>query len=102
VVKEKNIKGCIISFAICNALVFAGFSVLWTWQYHLNSDLSDKIDRVVVPWMWFVGIFVVSFSTLKGHFLKAGLLSFVSAIVFSFVLLIFVNIVLAAIFDPWF
>jgi hypothetical protein len=101
-VKEKNNKLRVTSFIICNAFVFAGFSVLWAWQYHLNADLSDKIDRVVAPWLWFVSFFVASFFTLKRHFLKAGLPSFISAILFSFVLFIFVNVVLVAIFDRWF
>jgi hypothetical protein len=95
-------KGHVLSFVLCNTLVFLGFSVLWAWQYHLNAHLSDNIDAMVVPWMWFVSFFAASFFTLKGHYLKASLLSFVSAIMFSFVLLIFVNVVLAAIFDPWF
>jgi hypothetical protein len=97
---NKTIKN-LIPFFIGNALVFVGFSALWAWEYRVEGDLSDKIDHVVVPWLWLLGFFVVSISTLNKTLLKTTLISLSCAIGFSLILLIFVKTVVTFFFDPW-
>jgi hypothetical protein len=89
-------------FALCNAFVFAVFSVLWVKQYHMPSSSSDAIDEIVVPWGWLACFFIASFSTLRGRMRRSALISAASAIVFASALFLFVHIVLAPIYDPWF
>ena len=88
----------VMRFALCNALVFAAFSALWVAEYHVSN--SDKIDHIVVPWLWLACFFIASFCTLRVRMLQSVLISFVSALVFAGILLLFVHIVLAPMFDP--
>jgi hypothetical protein len=93
-----------VSFVLANACVFVFFAVLWVWQYHINSDVSDRIDLVVVPYAWLAGFFAASFVTLGRMFpkLMTILISLGSSIVLSGVLFLVKTFVLAPFFDPMF
>lgn len=85
-----------------NALVFFAFSILWVWQYHINGSLSDKIDHVVVPWLWLVSFFFASLLTFGRLSIMTAMKSLVCALVLAFFLWDFIHGVLVPIFDPWF
>ena len=85
-----------------NSFVFFAFSVLWVWQYHIDSSLSDKIDHVVVPWLWLASFFLASILTFGGLSIKTAMKSLVCALVLAFFLWDFIHGVLVPIFDPWF
>jgi hypothetical protein len=85
-----------------NAFVFFTFSVLWVWQYHIDSSLSDKIDHVVVPWLWLGSFFLASLLTFGRLSIMTVMKSLVCALVLAFFLWDFIHGVLVPIFDPWF
>jgi hypothetical protein len=85
-----------------NAFVFIAFSILWVWQYHINIALSDKIDHVVVPWLWLLLFFIASFLTLGKFSIMTVIKSLVCGLVLAFYLWDFIHAVLVPIFDPWF
>jgi hypothetical protein len=104
---EVDYKGMLFSFvvfALANACVFACFAVLWVWQYHINSDLSDSIDHVVVPFGWLAGFFIASLLPLRRLFpkTKAILISLGSSIVLSGILFLVKTFILVPFYDPRF
>src|SRR5262249_43372253 len=80
----------VASFALGNALLFAGFSVLWVKQYHMAPHASDAIDCVVVPWLWLVGFFAASFYSIRRPMGFTILVSLASAIAFAGILFLFI------------
>jgi hypothetical protein len=92
----------LLGFVLGNAAVFLFFSLLWIWQYHINSSISDRIDAVVAPWGWLAGFFAATFFALRGVTSTVRLL-FVSlgfSVLLSLVLFFVIHLVLAPHFDP--
>lgn len=83
------------SFALCNGILFAAFSVLWVMDY-------DLINNIVVPWGWLAGFFIVSFCHVRGRVALPIVFSAYLAVLFSALLCFFVILFLAPIYDPWF
>jgi hypothetical protein len=92
----------IVNYAVCNGLLFAAFSVLWVKQYHVTGDLSDRIDLVVVPWLWLAGFFIASFFAIRRPRIIAILVSIASAVAFAAILFLFIHLVLVPMYDPMF
>lgn len=88
------------TFAMCNGLVFVAFSVLWVKEYHMTN--SDQIDHIVVPWLWLGSFFCASLCAVRSIILRSLVISLTSAVILSGALLLFVHIILAPIFGPWF
>jgi hypothetical protein len=87
-------------FILYNALVALPFYGLWIWQYHMSSDLCDRIDDFA-PWAWFVAFWVASlFAFYKRFQKKAVLVSFggAAACWCAFNVLLVLS---WPIFDPW-
>ena len=104
---EVDYKGMLFSFfvfVLANTCVFALLAVLWVWQYHINSDLSDSIDHVVVPFGWLAGFFIASFVALRRLFPKimAIVLSLGSSLVLSGILFEVKTFILVPFYDPMF
>jgi hypothetical protein len=102
---EVDYKGTLFSlaaFTLANALVFICFAVLWIWEYHINANLSDSIDHVVVPFGWLAGFFIASFVPLRRFFPKIMgiLISIGSSVVLSGILFLVVRLILAPFYDP--
>jgi hypothetical protein len=90
-----------ILFALANVFVFVCFSVLYACQFHMPDPISEKIDRIAIPWGWMVCFFVASFSTLPGLTVKSAFISLCSSLGFTVILYFFDCMVLRLIFDPW-
>jgi hypothetical protein len=91
----------IIAFASANTSVLVVFCVLYVWQFHMQGPLSDKIDRVVIPWGWLACFFVASFCTIPGMTLRSALKALGLSVVFSGLLFLASCVLLRTIFDPW-
>jgi hypothetical protein len=98
--EKKTVSAPAARFWLWNGLVFAVFAVLWAAEYRMPGNLSDQIDRVVVPWLWLVSWFTASFCTLRGQNVTRILMSIACTIILTLVLLVFVHLALAPIFDP--
>lgn len=90
----------LVTFALCNGLVFAAFAVLWAVEYKMPNP--DKIDEIVVPWIWLICFFVASLCALGRPIVRSIWISIASAVLFSAVLLFFCQVILIPLFDPWF
>ena len=105
-ISEVDYKGSLLSFvafALANACLFVLFCVLWVWQYHIRSDLSDTIDHIVVPFGWLCWFFSLHhLSTLRRLFPKimAILISLGSAVLLSGILFLVKSFILAPLYDP--
>jgi hypothetical protein len=93
-----------LAFVLANGCVAVTFSVLWIWQYHIDSNLSDHIDEIVVPWVWIICFFTASFLPLRGAASqkKALIASIGFSLLFSFLLFLTVHFVIVPFFDPHF
>jgi hypothetical protein len=89
-------------FPVANAIVGIGFGTLWVMEYRIPDPLADRIDLIVVPWLWLVCFFTASFLSLRGINPKPLSASVFFAIVFSVFLGLIVTFVLTPLFDPWF
>jgi hypothetical protein len=106
-ISEVNYKGTLFSFflfMLANGCVFAFFAVLWVLQYHLDGNVSDWIDLIVVPYGWLAGFFIASFVTVRRSSPKfiAVLISVGSAVVLSGILFLVKIFLLVPFFDPMF
>ena len=99
-VEYSRVVARLMYFVLANVAVFFVFSFLWVWEYHMGATLSDRIDAIVVPWIWLIAFFVASYLTLRKLTSKALPIAVLNSVVASFVLLVFVHIALAPFFDP--
>ena len=90
----------VTSFALCNGILFAAFSVLWVMGYH--TEFPSVVEYIVVPWGWLAGFFIASFYHVRGHVALPTVLLAYLAFIFSGLLFFFIVVFLAPIYDPWF
>jgi hypothetical protein len=74
----------LLAFALSNAGLAVVFCILWVWQYHIDPTLSDQIDDIVVPVVWFGSFFAASYLCMRGPISKVTVISLMCAFFFSF------------------
>jgi protein-S-isoprenylcysteine O-methyltransferase Ste14 len=93
----------LLFFVLGNAGTAIGFAILFVWLYQTRTKLATQIDHIVVPYVWLVGFFAVSFISIRNgtSIFKAFAISIASCIFFSFLLLMIVSFVFMPRLDPY-
>ena len=90
----------ILCFSISLLLLGAFFSVLWVMAYEVRW--LGALNVLLVPWGWLAGFFLVAFAYSRRRVALPAVFSVYLAVVFSALLFMFIFLVIAPFYDPFY